>query len=126
MLNEVIIMNVHSIDIIRWVNIDTFNCTDKVFFESAECEKVIPMDEHVTWPRFPVGESAGFDLTKTIFRGVKEQTRLYGKRLVFLANPRKFQFIYLILCHIIFCLTMNFQNVLNLNTNFQIPQNGIL
>ena len=85
--------------IIRRVNINTFNCTYKVFFESAEREKIVAVNEHIARPRFPIGESAGFDLPKTIFRGVKEQTRLNGKRLVFLANPRQFQFIYLILCH---------------------------
>ena len=85
--------------IIRRIYVYTLHCSDKVFFECAKREKIVAVNEHIARPRFPIGESAGFDLPKTIFRGVKEQTRLNGKRLVFLANPRQFQFIYLILCH---------------------------
>ena len=97
---QIIIVMLKSITcIIRGINIDTLDCTLKVFFECAECEKVVAVDEHIAWPRFPIGEGAGFDLPKTIFRGIKEQTRLNGKWFVLLANPRKFQFIYLVLCH---------------------------
>ena len=85
--------------IIRRVNINTFNLPSKVLFESAKCEKIVAMDEHISRPRFPIGKSAGFDLPKAIFRGVKEQTRLNGKWFILFVNPRKFQFIYLVLCH---------------------------
>lgn len=85
--------------IIGRVNINTFNLPSKVLFKGAKCEKIVSVDEHIARPRFSVGESADFDIPKTIFRGIKEQTRLYGKWLVLLANPCKFQFIYLALFH---------------------------
>ncbi len=80
--------------IIRRVNVDTFHCAFEVFFKRAKREKVITVDEHISRPRFTVREGAGFDIPKTIFRGVKEQTRLNSKRLILLANPRKLQFIW--------------------------------
>ena len=58
--------------IIRRVYVDTLNCTSKVFFKGAESEKIVAVNKHIARPRFPVGESAGFDFPKTIFRGVKE------------------------------------------------------
>ncbi len=74
--------------IVRRININTFYLSCKVLFEGAECKKIVAVNEHIARPRFPIGKRAGFDLPKTIFRGVKEKSRFYGKRLVLLANPR--------------------------------------
>ena len=82
------------------VNVNTLNLSGKVLFKGAERKKIVAVNEHIARPRFPIGESPGFDLPKTIFRGVKEQTRLYCKRLVIFTNPCEFQFIYLGLCHL--------------------------
>ena len=85
--------------IIRRIYVYTFHCSDKVFLECAKCKKIVAMNEHIARPWFPSGESPGFDFPKTVFRGVNEQTRFNGKRFVFLANPCKLQFIYLVQCH---------------------------
>ena len=85
--------------IIRRIYVYTLHCSDKVFFECAKREKIVAVNKHITQPRFPIGEHASFNLPKTIFWGVNEQTRFNGKRLVFLANPCKLQFIYLVQCH---------------------------
>ncbi len=57
--------------IIRRIYVYTLHCSDKVFFECAKREKIVAVNKHITRPRFPIGESPGFDLPKTIFRGVK-------------------------------------------------------
>ena len=96
----IIIVMLESVTcIVGGINVDTFYRTSKVFFKSPKREKIIAVNEHIARPRFPIGENTGFDFPKTIFRGVKEQTRLNSKRLILLANPRKFEFIYLVLCH---------------------------
>ena len=93
--------------IIRRININTFYLPSKVLFEGAEREKIVAVNEHIARPRFPIGKSAGFDLSKTIFRGVKEQTWLYGKWFVLLSNPRKFQFVKFILHLVVLILICN-------------------
>ena len=100
MLNTIIVLVEGVASIVRRVYVNTFNSTCEVFFKSAEREEIITVNKHIARPRFPIGESAGFDFPKTIFRGVNQQTRLNGKRFILLANPRQFQFIYLVLCHI--------------------------
>ncbi len=95
-----VVVMLKCVSSIIWrINVYTFCSSFKVFFKGAKREKIVAMDEHIARPRFPIWESAGFDFPKTIFRGVKKQTRLNGKRLILLANPRQFQFIYLVLCH---------------------------
>lgn len=81
------------------IYVDTFDLPGEILLECSERKKIISVDEHIARPRFPIGKCAGFDLPKTIFRGVKEQTWLNSKWLVLLTNPRKFQLIYLVLCH---------------------------
>ena len=44
--------------IIRRININTFNLPSKVFFECAEREKIVTVDEHIARPRFPIGKRA--------------------------------------------------------------------
>ena len=99
MFQPIIVMRKRITCVIRRVYIDTFDLILECINECAECEKIVAVNEHIARPRFSIGKRAGFDLPKTVFRGVNEQTWLYGKRLVLLANPRQFQFIYLILCH---------------------------
>ncbi len=89
MFQSIIVMCKRIASVIRRVDIDTFNLILKCINEGAEREKIVSVNQHIAGPWFPIGERAGFDLPKTIFRSVKEQTRFYGKRLVLLANPRK-------------------------------------
>ena len=100
MFQAIIVMRKGITSVIRRVDIDTFDLILKCINERAEGKQIVTMDQHIARPRFPIRKRAGFNLPKTIFRSVKEQTRFYGKRLVFLANPCKFQFIYLVLCHL--------------------------
>ena len=93
MFNTIIVM-LKSITRIIWrVYVDTFDLTGEVLFKSTKSEQIVAVNKHIARPRFPIGKRAGFDLPKTIFRSVKEQTRFYGKRLILFANPRKLQFI---------------------------------
>ncbi len=118
MFNAIIVLVESITSIIRRVYVYTLNCACKVFFKCAESKKVVAVNKHIAGPQFPIGESASFDLPKTIFRGVKEQTRLYGKRLVLLANPRKFQFIYFVLCHLFVSLFDYFNKSFLFRANF--------
>ncbi len=99
MFNIIIVMLKSTTCIVRRVNVNTFYLPSEILFESAEREKIVTMNEHIARPRFPIGESAGFGLPKTIFRDIKEQTRLNGKWFILFAYPRQFQFIYLVLSH---------------------------
>lgn len=90
MLQIVIIMLKCGASIIRRIYVYTLYSSDKVFFESAKREKIVAVNKHIARPRFPIGKGARFNLPKTIFRGINEQTRLNGKRFVFLANPCEF------------------------------------
>ena len=68
----VIIVFKSTTSIVWWINVNTFDLPGKVLLKSAECEKIVTVDEHIARPRFPVGERAGFDRSKTIFRSINE------------------------------------------------------
>lgn len=68
-----VVVMLKCISSIIWrINVNTFYLPCEVLLKSAEREKIIAVNEHIARPRFPVGETAGFDLPKTIFRCVKE------------------------------------------------------
>lgn len=99
MFKIIIIMFKCTPRVIWRINVYTFNLPCEILFEGAKREQIVAVNEHIARPRFTIGESVGFDLPITIFRGVKEQTRLNGKRLIVFAYPRQFQLIYIVLCH---------------------------
>ena len=85
--------------VVRWIYVDALYCTSEVFFKSAKCEKIVAVNEHIARPWFPIRESASFDLPMTMERVMDKETRFHCKWLIFFAYPRKFEFIYLVLCH---------------------------
>lgn len=80
--------------VIRRVDIDTFDLILKCINECADCKKIVAVNEHIAWPWFPIRKSACLDLPITMEWVMDKEARLNGKRLVLLANPRKFEFIY--------------------------------
>ncbi len=72
MFNTIIVM-LKSITRIIWrVYVDTFDLTGEVLFKSTKSEKIVAVNKHIARPRFPIGESSGFDFSKTIFRSIKK------------------------------------------------------
>ncbi len=104
MFLTIIVMCKGITSIVRRIYIDTFDLIFKCICQSTKCEQIVAVDEHITRPRFFIRESACFDFSEAILGSVNEQTWLNGKLFIILAYPRQFQFIYLVLCHKIFCL----------------------
>lgn len=103
MFNIIVILIKSIASVVGRVNVYTFDRASKVFFECAKREKIVAVNEHIARPRFPIGESACLDLSMTMEWVMDKETRFHCKWLIFLTNPRKFEFIYLVLCHTIFC-----------------------